>query len=183
MTKISNKAVTARTGRGWSDWFAELDAAGCSSRSHREIVRMISDNNSHIGDWWCQMVAVEYERARGLRKLNEKPSGFEISKTRTIAASPGAVYNAWLFDAQRATWLADPGVSIRKASKNKSLRLTWVDGQSVVDVDLYRKGENKTQVVVQHRKLDGETAASDKKTYWAEQLSRLKLMLEDAARC
>lgn len=36
----------------------------------------ILNEDGGMSDWWCQMVAVAYERARGLRENHEKPGGW-----------------------------------------------------------------------------------------------------------
>jgi len=46
----------------------------------------------------------------------------------------------------RDRWLADPAFIIRKATPGKSLRITWVDGKTTLEVMLYPKGTGKTQV-------------------------------------
>jgi len=116
-------------------------------------------------------------QARGMRAKHQKPGGFEIGRTKTIAAPADAVFAAWSDERRRARWLADPGITIRKATPGKSLRVTWVDGKTSLVVDLLPKGE-KTTVAVQHCKLQGARAAERMKTYWGEQLERLKALLE-----
>ena len=44
-------------------------------------------------------------------------------------------------------------------------------------MELYPKGENKTQVSVQHSELKDGEQAEQMKTYWAEALSRLEAYL------
>jgi hypothetical protein len=67
-----------------------------------------------------------------------------------------------------------PDFVVRKATRNKSLRITWVDGQTSVEVLFYAKGKSKSQVVVQHSQLSDAKAAERMKGYWSEQLARLQ---------
>jgi len=65
---ISDAAVQSKTGRVWSEWFAQLDKEGAARLAHREIAAALRDRHGLSG-WWSQMVTVAYEQARGLRPL------------------------------------------------------------------------------------------------------------------
>ena len=171
--QISDEAVRAKTGKDWPEWFAVLDAAGAASMSHKEIVAYLNQEHG-VGPWWQQMVTVSYEQARGLRDKHEVPGGYQISRSKTIAVPVGALYHAWQDEATRQRWLPDAPLTIRKATENKTLRIIWDDGETSVDVSFYPKGEQKTQVTVQHNKLADATAAEQMKAYWAEKLARLQ---------
>jgi uncharacterized protein YndB with AHSA1/START domain len=174
---MSDAAVRAKTGKTWPEWFAILDKAGAAKLSHKEIVAHLVEQH-HVGPWWQQMVTVTYEQARGLRAKHEKLGGFEISVSKTLNVPAAAAFTAWQDKRRRARWLPDPAVTIRKATPNKSMRLTWVDGQGSVDVNFYSKGEGKTQVSVQHGKLADAKEAASKKVYWSKALGGLKDLLE-----
>ena len=174
---MSDDAVKAKTGKSWSEWFAVLDSAGAKKMNHTEIAAYLYDKK-RIPGWWSQMVAVGYERARGMREKYERPEGYQISVSRTIAASARRVYEAWKDKKTRSLWLVDTPIVIRKATPIKSMRITWVDGQSSLEVNFYSKAKNKSQVVVQHSKLPNAKDAEKKKSYWGENLDRLKMILE-----
>ena len=171
-------AVKDKTGRNWTEWFAVMDEAGAAGMSHKEIVALLHEKHG-VGPWWQQMVTVAYEQERGLRKLHEMPSGYEIGRTKTVAAPLAAVEEAWTNDALRRRWLADPGLTVRKVNPGKSVRTLWSDGKTQVNVLFYDKG-GKTQVAVQHAKLPDSAEAERYKQYWEENLTRLKEMLETA---
>ena len=175
--RMSDAAVRAKTGKTWSEWFVILDKAGAKKMNHKEIVAYVSDRYS-VELWWRQMVAVTYEQARGLRAKHEHPEGFEISVSKTLGVPVSEAYKAWNDARLRGRWLREKGLTIRKATTDKSLRMTWVDGKTSVEVAFYAKGEGKSQVVVQHRKLPNATEATAKKTFWAERLLGLKEVLE-----
>jgi uncharacterized protein YndB with AHSA1/START domain len=168
---MSDEAVEAKTGKNWSRWFKHLDAAGAKKMTHQEIVAHLRDKHD-VRAWWQQMVAVTYEQARGLRDVGEKPSGYEISVSRTILAPVGKAFKAWTDEKTRKQWLpAD--FTVRKSTTNKTLRINWFDGTDLVAA-FYPKDPTKCQVVTQHAKLrDAKTAAKMKK-FWAEALDRLK---------
>jgi len=83
---MSDAAVKAKTGKDWAAWFKLLDAAGARSLEHRAIVTLLSKTHGVPG-WWRQMVAVEYERARGLRQVHQKSDGFSVSASKTLAVA------------------------------------------------------------------------------------------------
>ena len=148
--RMSDEAVAAKTGKTWSRWFKHLDAAGAKKMTHQEIVAHLHDHHD-VRPWWTQMVAVTYEQARGLRDKHEKPEGFEISVSRTITAPIARAYKAWTDEQTRKKWLPS-NATIRKAATNKSVRLNWEDGRTMVAAAFLAKGEAKTQVDLE--KLD-----------------------------
>ena len=174
--RMSDEAVQAKTGKNWKEWFAILDKAGAKKLSHQEIVKYL--NKQGVGPWWQQMVTVTYERARGLRELHQKPSGYEISVSRTINVPVEKLYRAFANDKARNAWLAEDGLAVRKATANKSLRVTWNDVKTSLEITFLSKGENKSLVVVQHSKLPNAKASTTMKTYWGKALDRLRASLE-----
>jgi len=175
--RVSNDAVRAKTGKSWDEWFLLLDAAGATRLSHQQLAAHLRGEH-RLSNWWCQMVAVTYEQGRGLRGKHEKPTGYEIGVSKTIAAPLSRLFRAWEDRRIRDKWLQDPEFVIRKATPGKSLRITWVDGKTSVDAGFYAKGDGKSQISVQHGRLGTAREAARLKTYWAEQLGKLKEMLE-----
>lgn len=174
--RMSDEAVESKTGKTWSRWFKLLDAAGAKKMSHQEIAAHLSEKQG-VPPWWTQMVAVTYEQARGLRDQHQKPSGYEISVSRTIDAPIGKVFKAWTDQNIRKKWLSS-NLTIRKATANKSLRITWDDGQTSLAVAFLTKGKDKSHVVAQHSKLPDAKSAAKTKKFWSEALDRLKASLE-----
>jgi uncharacterized protein YndB with AHSA1/START domain len=124
------------------------------------------------------MVAVNYEQQRGLRDHHQKPKGYEISVSRTVGASLNKLYKRVADEKSRTEWLAAAGLLVRKATPNKSLRLTWKDGKTSLEIAFVAKGDDKSQIVVQHSKLPDAKAATRMKAYWAKTLDRLRESLE-----
>ncbi len=173
--RMSDDAVEAKTGKTWSRWFKHLDAAGAKKMTHQEIVAHLRDKHD-VRAWWQQMVAVTYEQARGLREVGEKPSGYEISVSRTIDAPVSKAFKAWTDDKTRKQWLPDD-FTVRKSTANKTLRATWNDDTDVVAA-FYPKGASKCQIVAQHSKLKDAKAGAKMKKFWGEALDRLKESLQ-----
>lgn len=175
---IGDAAVKTRTGKTWAEWGRILDAAGGRKMDHKQIVAYLSEHHPKVGGWWTQMVTVGYEQSRGLRKKHQKPGGYEISGSRTLAAPVGRAFEAWKSDKLRKKWLPGEKIIIRKASANRSMRITWSDGSTSVSVNFYAKGDRKCQVAVQHGKLPDAKAATSMKKYWSERLDCLRTILE-----
>ena len=169
---MSDEAVRAKTGKVWQEWFTILDAEGAASMEHSTIARHLSQKHALSG-WWSQMVTVTYEQSRGRRERHQTTGGFEVSVSKTLPVSVEALYRAWSDPDQRRGWLGSDEPTIRKATANKSLRITWIDGDTDVDVHVYPKGAAKSQVTVQHSKLADRDEVEAKRAYWKAAVGRL----------
>ena len=174
---MSDEAVQAKTGKNWKQWFSALDKAGAKKMTHQEIVKLLNSEYG-VGPWWQQMVTVAYEQASGLRQENQRPDGYQISVSRTLSAPVGSVYQAFAVENLRDEWLGEKGLVVRKATPNKTLRVTWKDKKTSLEVYFAKKTADKTQVVVQHTKIGDAKAAAKLKTYWTRKLDRLRTALE-----
>ena len=175
---ISTAAVSKATGHGWNYWLRVLDKAGAAKLPHKEIVALLYNKLGLRKSWWVQMVTVGYEQARGLRKLNQKADGFVATVSRTVGVPISALFAAWE-EGRRGDWLPD-AIEVRRATKNKSMRITWPDG-SGVDVNFYDKGGSKAVVAIEQGKLPDEGAVAAVKQLWGSTLDRLKSTLEGKA--
>jgi hypothetical protein len=177
---ISSDAVRAKTGKGWSEWFALLDKAKADEWAHKEIANYLHDK-CDCGDWWSQMVTVGYEQARGLRVKHQTADGFTAGVSKTIAVPVKFLYKACFDAKERAKWLPDADrVAIRPSTANKYLRFVWIDGKSVIQANFYSKGTKKSQVSIERRKLPSVKAVAQVKAYWSKALNKLKELLEQA---
>jgi len=162
---ISDEAVRKATGKDWKEWFTLLDKAGAREIDHEGIVAVLGEKGA--GPWWQQMVTVAYERERGLREKYQKAGGFSAGASKTIGAPLAKVYRAF-----QARVKKEPGVEIRRATPEKSMRLTWKDGTSV-SVYFGAKGEAKCQIAIEHEKLEGQKGVAQRKKYWRDFLASL----------
>ena len=172
--QVSDVAIQAKTGKSYQQWFAILDAAGAMQMNHTQMAEYLSDQYGSELGWHFQMIVVAYEQERGLREKHQKPGGYEVSISKTLAGPLATLYHAWIDDTTRTCWLKEPKLTIRKATPNKSLRITWIDGNTILSVNFYAKGESKSQVTVQHIKLANAREADQMKSYWKEALERLE---------
>jgi hypothetical protein len=176
--QMSDEAVKTKTGKTWSEWFGVLDRAGAKKWNHKEITAYLRDEQA-VGRWWNQIVAVGYERARGLRAMNQKSSGdFAASGSRTLNAPIGDAYDAWADETTRAKWLGGAKMEISTATKDKSLRAAWDGGKSRFSVMFYEKAGGRCQVTIDHMKLTTAKDVAKMKTYWFAALNRLESHLD-----
>ena len=175
----SDAIIKQRTGCDWARWVRALDHAKAHTWPHREIAGYVHQKYQ-IPAWWAQTVTVGYERIKGLRAIGQRRDGsFEASKSKTFAASLPRLYRAFHDRRARARWLPDVDLTVRAATRNKSMRITWPDGTSV-EVGFTGRGAAKSQVAVQHTRLPDQTAVSRMKQFWSERLAALEEVLEDA---
>jgi uncharacterized protein YndB with AHSA1/START domain len=169
---MSDTAVKAKTGCTWERWVYALDRVEAHKWPHRDIARHIRDTYK-TPSWWTQMVTVGYERIKGLRTVGERrEGGFEASKSKTFAAPLPRLYRAFHDGRARSRWLPGVKFKIRKATPDRSLRITWPDGTSV-DAMFFAKGRGRSQVQIQHGRFPDRETATRIKRYWGERLSEL----------
>jgi hypothetical protein len=177
--KTSDEKIRERTGRGWEEWFAMLDEWGAAARSHREIARWLAEQMGiHPLAWNAQAITASYELTRGLREVGEKADGFAITASRTVEVPVERLYDAVVSQAGRSAWLLDGRLTERTATRPKSARFDWGDGPTRVHVTFLARGESKSSVAVEHRRLADASEADEMKTYWRERLGVLKSALE-----
>jgi hypothetical protein len=173
---VSSDAVARRTGKSWAQWFALLDAAGAAELDHKGIVAVLAQRHG-VGPWWQQMVTVAYEQARGKREKQESDDGYQVDVSKILELPLAKLFRFWVEPAERNKWLADDRFSIHKATASKSIRARWGRGVSRIDVDFSDKGAGKSQVTVQHNRIESPDAAEQMKAYWAKKIRALEALL------
>jgi uncharacterized protein YndB with AHSA1/START domain len=177
---MSDAAIEAKTGCTWERWVGHLDHFGAADKPHREIVDHVHEKFGVPG-WWAQSVTVGYERIRGLRAIGQRRSGsYETTKSKTVAVPLAQLYEAFADAKARKKWLPGVELVVRKATTDKSMRITWNDGTSV-EVGFFPKGPAKSMVAVAHTKLPEKARADELKRFWSERLDALAAQLAAAA--
>ena len=172
---VSSDAVARRTGKSWAEWFALLDAAGAAELDHKGIVAVLAQRHG-VGPWWQQMVTVAYEQARGKNGNTSTEDGFQVDVSKVLELPLAKLFRFWAEPAERNKWLADDRFSIHKATASKSIRARWGRGVSRIDVDFCEKGPSKSQVTVQHNRIETSDAAEQMKAYWAKKIRALEAL-------
>ncbi len=192
--KISDAAVRKATGKGWDAWFALLDSEGAAALPHKQIASMLHDKGYIASGWWCQMVTVEYERARGKRVLGGTAKAeFQIGVQKTLPLSLEEAWALIVEPAGRALWLGSvPNLrwekgevyataegtrgEIRSVHPSKLLRLTWQPPHfptpSTLQVHLESRG-HKTALQFHQEKLASAEVREEMRAHWREALQRL----------
>jgi len=173
---MSDAAVKAGTGRDWAAWFAALDRAGAATLDHKGIVAILTDAHG-VPRWWRQMVAVEYERARGLRAPHETATGYSVAVSKTLAISLPKLYAATARDATRAKWFPKGRFESSSRTKDKYFRGAWGKGARL-EINFYAKGAGKAQLAVQISKLVAKPDVETQREIWKTALGKLQSLLE-----
>ena len=175
----SDENIRRRTGRGWEEWFERLDRWGAAERTHREIARWVAEQQGVVPlAWNAQAVTASYERARGLRVVGEKPDGFAITASKTVGVPAEQLYDAFLDPSLRERWLPGAELRERTATRPKSARFDWGGGPGRVNVTFVAKGQDRSTVALEHRRLTDAAEADRMKTYWRRSVTELKDVLE-----
>jgi uncharacterized protein YndB with AHSA1/START domain len=196
--RISEDAVLAATGRGWTHWLGVLDRFGRNDgKTHREAAAHLEERHALSG-WWSQMVTVEYERQRGIRAVNQRGKGFGVDVQRTIAAPASRVFQAFSDAKALSLWLATPVKhDFRKGGRYsdgegdrgeylaidapRRLRLSWENPKrapgSVVEFTFTPKGRGKTVVRVSHECLPDAKGVTLMRGGWSWALHSLRTYL------
>jgi len=169
---MSDAVIKEKTGCNWARWVAALDYHRAAEMSHGERAALINTKYK-VGGWYSQMVAVGYERIKGLRAKGQRLDGtYEASKSRTYNVPVKKLFDAWKDSKIRTRWLSEPGVKMRTATPPKTMRIGMPDG-SIVAVSFMPKGASKSAVALAHTKLGSREEANRIKALWSERLDAL----------
>jgi hypothetical protein len=178
---ISDAVLKSKTGCTWERWVKALDRVAAHAWSHRKIADYVHDKYKVPG-WWTQAVTVGYERIKGLRSIGRRRGGgFEATKSKTFGVPLPRLYRAFHNRSTRTRWLPGVDVTVRTATRDKSMRITWPD-QTSVDMYFTSRRAAKSQVQIQHRKLPDRGAMTRMQHYWAERLATLGDVLVSTTR-
>jgi hypothetical protein len=178
---VSNAKAIEKTGHGLDHWFAVLDRFGAVEKGHTAAARHLYDDHQVPG-WYSQGITVAYERARGVRALNQRCDGeYEVSASKVIAADTATIVKAFTDARLRKLWIAkadtELGAALTAAVTSKTSKgfVVRPDGQArfrykwdgtIVQFYLYPKPGGKVSLVVQHTKLAGAEAVEARRAQW-----------------
>jgi len=197
-TNIANASVLEKTGKKWDAWFKLLDRWGAANKTHKETAKHLAAEHG-LSAWWSQMVTVEYERARGLRKVNERAGGYAFSVSRTIAAPRRRIYDAFTDAKELSRWFThDAKVEARVGGRYTNgdgdsgtfltlkppsvVRFTWENAKhapgSVVEVRIDAKDRGRAVATLTHSKLRTAREVKDLRDGWSWAMDSLRSYLE-----
>jgi len=195
--EIDDASTREATGKTFTQWFAALDAAGGVAKGRRELTSIVHAQIPKES-WWATTIVVEYERARGQKEKDGKPTGYSICSTKTIAAPPEAVFAAFGDAVLMDRWLGpktrvdfrDGGTiengdgdsaTIVRIRPGKDLRLAWnghLAPRSAVEVLFADKGQGRTGITLNHTRIQSRRESDRVREGWAVALDSLKKLLE-----
>jgi hypothetical protein len=165
----SDAAIERGSGKSWDEWFAILDAWGATKHTHTEIARYIHDEYA-VSGWWTQAVTVGYERGRGLRKPNQRTSGFAVGVSKTFPKPADALFEQFTNTRKRNKWLEAGTLSARSSQPGKTARFDYGDDGSRVHVYFIPKAASKTTVTIEHERLPEEASVDKMRAFWKDRL-------------
>jgi hypothetical protein len=169
---MSNAVVKGKTGKDWAGWFGALDRVGAAKLEHGAIAKILSEEHG-MPSWWCQMVTVEYERARGLRVRHQGTSGFSVSISKTVATSLSDLYQATANAAKRKKWFPKGDFEPSSQTKDKYFRGSWKKNARL-EIGFYAKGEGRAQITVGVYKLAKKADVEAERAAWKRAFDTLQ---------
>lgn len=188
--EVTSSGAMKATGSTLEEWFAALDAQGGPTLGRKTLADYLLKERK-VDSWWAVTLAVEYEKARGALEKDARIRGYGICATKSVTATPGAVYDA-LLDVR--SWMgagakADPkeggafedgdghrGV-FKRLAPGKTIKFTWTGPghQDVEEVEIKLSAAGpKTSVVLNHSRLPDRAAADGMRAAWARVLDIVK---------
>jgi hypothetical protein len=189
---VSDAKVRERTGHGLDHWYAVLDRFGAVAKGHTAAARHLRQDHG-VDGWYSQGITVSFERARGLRAVNQRVDGvFEVSASKVVKGSPADVAAAFTRPRRRAAWTAglDPGLVAAlaaalgaPASKGFVIRADGLGrcryrwGTTTVQLHAQSKAGGKTVVTVANAKLPDAATVEIRRRQWRTALTALAAWL------
>jgi len=173
---VSDEVIRTRTGKGWEEWFDLLDESGAAELPRAESFAWFAEHG--VEGWSAQAVRINYQRARGLRAVGEHADGFTVTASKTVGVPVERLWEAFVDESLRRSWLPGDGLRERTTTKPRSARFDWGDGETRVVISFEAKGEAKSTASLAHERLVDAVEAERMKTFWRERVATLKEVLE-----
>jgi hypothetical protein len=189
---MSDAKFIERTGHDLDYWFAVLDRFGAVEKGHTATARFLVDAHN-VDGWFAQSITVSYERARGVRQVNQRlDGGYEVSVSKTIPRPVRSIVEAITSARRRREWgrTVDPslmqalGAALDSAASKGFVirpdglgryRYAW----DTTTVQFYLTPKNgKTSVVVTNAKLKRAEMVDARRALWRGALASLAAYLK-----
>jgi hypothetical protein len=191
----SEEKFIKKTGHGFAHWFSVLDRFGAVEKGHTAAARHLYDDHG-VDGWYAQGITVAYERARGVRAVNQRCDGaFEVSVSKVVSGDVPAIIEVLKNPRRRARLRStdaellpalgkalDPAGSkgfVVRADGLGRFRYAW--GPTTVQVYLTPKPGNKVSVVVTNMKLADVGMVEDRRAAWRALLDSLAAAVSAAS--
>jgi hypothetical protein len=184
----SDAKVRERTGHGLDHWFEVLDRFGAVEKGHTAAARHLHEAHGVPG-WHAQGITVAYERARGVRAVNQQCDGdYEVSVSKVLTAATAEVVAALTDRRARRQWTKPVDPKLAKAlfgsldSPSSKGIVVRADGQgryrykwngTIVQLYLYPKPGGKLSLVATNSKLADADMVEERRAQWKTALESL----------
>jgi len=194
VSRISSEAVAKATGKTWSEWIIALDLAGAVQWDHKALVEYLA-GTYQISPWWCQTIAMHYERMHRQRIVGQTASaGFEIGVQRTIMLAQSQLWDFIISERGIVLWLGDCAAFTRTVGSAYTttggttgvfrvvnpphhLRLTWQPAgsarASTLQIRLVPVKSEKTSLRFHQEQLADDATRTQMRRHWQEVLDSL----------
>jgi hypothetical protein len=191
---LSDERITEKTGHDFAYWFDVLDRFGAVEKGHTKAARHLHADHKVPG-WYAQGITVTYERARGVRAVNQRVDGtYEMSTSKSIDAVTPDIIRMISSKRLRRGWLIDVDAELAKALTEAldrkdsqgftvradglgTFRYKW--GTTTVQWYIAATETGKRSVIVANGKLDGPAMLEERRTMWRTALKALAAQFAD----
>jgi len=194
---VTGDAVKKASGRNWDEWRSYLDSMGAAELDHKGIVALLRAEPGVPGEWWCQTIAVGYEKLTGRRVLGQTAhAGFQVGVRRTLQAPVDRIWAILTSPEGLPTWLGDPvewrleegtryrlrdGTTgeIRVLRPNQRARLTFHPPRwqrpSTIQIRL-DPADGRTVVSFDEERLPGSHERAERRAHFTAALNAIDIM-------
>ena len=187
---VADARTIANTGHDLAYWFDLLDRFGAVEKGHTAAARHLRENHG-VSSWYSQGITVAYERARGVRRVNQRGDGeYEVSVSKVVAADTATVARTLSnprlhrrLSGVDAELLQALGSALKKPAKGivlrpdglGSFRYRW--GATTVQLYLVPKPGGKSSLVATNGKLGSAAMVEARRAQWRAALNALAVLL------
>ena len=184
---ISDKKFIEKTGHGLDHWFGVLDRFDGVTKGHTAMARHLHEAHG-VSGWHAQGITVAYERARGVRAVNQRVDGaFEVSASKTMRGDAKSIVKTLTDAKQRARLKVSDATLVTaleaalKAPTSKGFvirpdglgRFRYKWGDTTVQFYLTPKPGSKVSVVVTNMNLANSAMVEERRAVWRGFLNAL----------
>lgn len=182
---VSEAKCVEKTGHGFDHWFSVLDEFGARRKGHTAAARHLREDHE-VSPWYSQGITVAYERARGLRQVNQVCAGsFEVSVSRVLPVAVDEAMTAWSRkqkrdrwlpegDAELATALAPVLASTRFRRNGEVATIRFAHGDSKVELRITPKDDGRSSIVARLTALADKAAVEQQRARWRVVLDAMR---------
>ena len=185
---VSDAKSREKTGHGLEHWFEVIDRFGGVEKGHTASARHLYEAHAVPG-WYAQGITVAYERARGVRAVNQRCDGeYEVSVSKVVTGKTADIIKALGDRRVRTRWVkgvdarlvktlaaaldspASKGIVVRPDGQGR-FRYKW--GGTTVQMYLLPKPGGKVSIVATNSKLSDATMVEERRALWRTALDAL----------